>query len=287
MKVMMSPGQLFHGDVRLVHCEAGCGDLTPILFVHGWGGDGGHFRHQQQHFSTDRCTVAVDLRGHGASSAPPRAYNPDTFAEDLIFVCERLKLAPPIVVGHSMGGNIALRLAARAPQRVRAIVMIDTLIEAEPALREQLLAISAGFDTVGGPDALAALLSAMLFLPSDDAELRTQIVAQCARTPRHVLKAAFDAHLLGGSSLSDLRGLVVPAAFIGADGLPTDPGFVTAINPRVMTGKTIGVGHYSPLLAPRQINAMLATFLARLEAPREAHAVVQRPAVQAGAAVKA
>jgi hypothetical protein len=52
----------------------------------------------------------------------------------------------------------------------------------------------------------------MLFLPSDDPDVKRDVLAQCARTPRHVLKSAFAAHLLRGSSVADLQQLAIPAA---------------------------------------------------------------------------
>jgi hypothetical protein len=145
--------------------------------------------------------------------------------------------------------------------------MIDTITHADTAFLNQLRGISASFETIGGSGALFELLSATLFLPSADPASRMDIAQQCARTPWHVMKSAFDAHLLSSSSVSDLRRLAIPAAYIGADGLPTAPCCVAGINPRVITGKTIGVGHFSPRLAPDQINAMQATFRARLNAP--------------------
>jgi hypothetical protein len=56
----------------------------------------------------------------------------------------------------------------------------------------------------------------------------------------------------------------MPPADLGAGGLPTDIARVEALNPRVMTGKTSGVGHFSPLPAADQINAMVMPFVDRV-----------------------
>ena len=50
------------------------------------------------------------------------------FADDLAWLCTELALTKPIVVGHSMGGNVALELAARYPEIPVSIVLIDSLI---------------------------------------------------------------------------------------------------------------------------------------------------------------
>jgi pimeloyl-ACP methyl ester carboxylesterase len=252
--------------VSLAYREAGAGSESPILFVHGFGCNGGHFRFQQQHFAASRRTVAVDLRGHGGSDAPLQNYGPAGFADDLRWLCDHLGLEHPIVVGHSMGGNIALKLAASAPGFVKAIVMIDTFVDGDASFVQGLRELSDNMPAIGGSRQLFETLSAMLFLPSDDQKLKAGVLEQCARTPWHVLTSAFTEHLLLGSSVADLRQLAVPAAYIAADGLPTEIWRVEAINPGVSTGKTVGVGHFSPLLAPDQINAMLDSFVSRVNA---------------------
>ena len=70
-------------------------------------------------------SVALDQRGHGLSDKPDDGYDFATITADLVGVMDRLGLTRPIVVGQSWGGNVALELAARYPQRVAAIVAVD------------------------------------------------------------------------------------------------------------------------------------------------------------------
>ena len=69
--------------------------------------------------------VAVDLRSHGDSDAPPEGYDTTTAADDLAAVCRALGLDPVIAVGQSWGGNVVARFAARHPHGVVAIGLID------------------------------------------------------------------------------------------------------------------------------------------------------------------
>ena len=69
-------------------------------------------------------THAVDLRGSGAASAVPGPYTLERYAADLRELIESLELGPVVVVGHSMGATVALRLAVDAPEVVRALVLI-------------------------------------------------------------------------------------------------------------------------------------------------------------------
>ena len=67
----------------------------------------------------------MDLRGHGESDKPSQTYTMDGLADDLAWLLGELGVARPVVVGHSMGGVVALVLAARYPELPAAIVMVD------------------------------------------------------------------------------------------------------------------------------------------------------------------
>jgi pimeloyl-ACP methyl ester carboxylesterase len=57
------------------------------------------------------------------------------FADDLAWMCQRLELAKPVVVGHSMGGIVAFDLAARYPHLSSAVVMLDAAVVLPSAAR--------------------------------------------------------------------------------------------------------------------------------------------------------
>src|SRR4051794_13633078 len=105
------------GEVTLHYDEAGAGD-PPILFVHGWTCTNAHFEPQMAYFAPTHRVVAVDLRGHGRSDKPEQEYTITGFADDMVAFCREVGLERPVVVGHSMGGAVALELAARAPDLV-------------------------------------------------------------------------------------------------------------------------------------------------------------------------
>jgi hypothetical protein len=134
----------------------------------------------------------------------------------------------------------------------------------------QLRELSKNFATIGGSRQLFEALSSGLFLPSDNPDIKREILDQCADTSWHVLTSTFNLALLGNTSLSDLKELAIPAAYISAHGLPTEIWRVENINPRVITGKTVGAGHFSTLMAPEQINAMLRTFVDQVNAAGDA-----------------
>ena len=90
--------------------------------------------------------VTVDLRGHGRSSKPDQGYDVPTVADDLAALIERLGLERPIAAGQSWGGNVVLELAARHPDAVRAIALVDggwiELSDGFPELADCLAALA-------------------------------------------------------------------------------------------------------------------------------------------------
>lgn len=69
--------------------------------------------------------TAVDLRGHGRSDRPDTGYRVQEVAADLAGLIDRLRLARPVVVGQSWGGNVAVQLAADHPGSTRGLVCVD------------------------------------------------------------------------------------------------------------------------------------------------------------------
>ncbi|MCU0268391.1 MAG: alpha/beta hydrolase [Acidimicrobiales bacterium] len=127
------------GAVRLVIDEAGRGG-DPLLLVHGFTGARSDF---------DWClepladlgwhVVAPDLRGHGESDKPDRedAYTFETFTADLTALVDALGWDRFVLLGHSMGGMVAQVLVVAAPERLRALVLMDThtgAVALDPAL---------------------------------------------------------------------------------------------------------------------------------------------------------
>jgi pimeloyl-ACP methyl ester carboxylesterase len=102
------------------------GGLTAFVLVHGLSSNARLWDVVATHLAeAGHPSYAVDLRSHGESSSPADGYDTATAAADLAVVCERLGLDRPVVVGQSWGGNVVVRLAARRPDLVRALALID------------------------------------------------------------------------------------------------------------------------------------------------------------------
>ena len=97
----------------------------PIVFVHGFGCARSDWDNQVAHFAPHHATVAVDLGGHGASPGGLEHRRLETHGADVAALLDDLKLPPAVLVGHSMGCRVALAAASLAPERVKALILVD------------------------------------------------------------------------------------------------------------------------------------------------------------------
>jgi pimeloyl-ACP methyl ester carboxylesterase len=113
--------------LRLHVLESGRAGAPALCFLHG-GAAHAHWFDRVTPALVDRFhVIALDQRGHGESQwAEPPAYATEDFTGDLLAVMDHLGWARMAVVGHSMGGHNAMTFAAWHPERVSALVIIDS-----------------------------------------------------------------------------------------------------------------------------------------------------------------
>jgi pimeloyl-ACP methyl ester carboxylesterase len=253
--------------VALAYEDIGSGS-PPLLLVHGWCTDHTFFAPQIEFFGRDHRVVAVDLRGHGASDAPRQDYTMAGFVADLAWICGELGLERPIVVGHSMGGTIALELAAAHPDLASAIMMIDSVILPPAQFMDFLRPLG---EALHGPGYLEPLTHGIsgLFLDTDNPARKSQILASMTKMEQQVLASAFASHLTEYDATEAIAACRVPIAYIKAATPMVDLDRFRAACPRLMTAQTLGSGHFSPLEVPDQINAMISRFISLCPAREE------------------
>jgi pimeloyl-ACP methyl ester carboxylesterase len=135
---------------------------SPILLLHGLGDAASVWRDVAIALACHHAVLAVDLRGHGDSGWPADAdYRVATMAADVGHFISKLSLSDITLVGHSMGGTVALHVASRYPERIGRLVLADSGPDADAKNVSHLrLGLREAHRLYPTSDAYAAVLSA-------------------------------------------------------------------------------------------------------------------------------
>ena len=123
----MPQGRAAVGGRRIAFDVRGRGRPTLVL-IHGWACHRG-FWDRQVALLQPATVVTLDLAGHGASSADDAARSIAAFGDDVAAVADALALSDVILVGHSMGGPVALEAAVRLAGRCRLVLGVETFTD--------------------------------------------------------------------------------------------------------------------------------------------------------------
>ena len=126
-----------HDGLKIVCETCGKGD-TALLFLHGWCGDHEYWKNQVDVFAPDYRVITLDQAGHGESGKNRDNWSVAGLARDVESVVKALGLKRVILVGHSMGGPVALAAAKGMPGKVIAVIGVDTLQDVEFKMPEEV-----------------------------------------------------------------------------------------------------------------------------------------------------
>ena len=135
----------------------------PALFlVHGFGGAKEDFSDHLENLSKDYRVVVFDHRGHGESGAPTdeASYSLERLAADILCVADALGEERFILLGHSMGGMVARKVALTSPDRIDALILMDTCHGPIAAVDGDLIEMGAQIALTDGMTTLKEILDA-------------------------------------------------------------------------------------------------------------------------------
>ena len=176
-------------------------DLFPVMLIYGAGG-----LHTDWGVDLREWAFALDLPGHGHSPGSSRD-QVDAYAADVIALLDALRIKQAVIVGHSLGGAVALTLALAAPERLSGLILVSS--GAKLAVHPDILN-----HIFGDPLYVADLLSRWLWSPAADPALIQAKYDQLLTVPPEVLFDDFSAsnNFDVRARLGDLR---VPTLIVG------------------------------------------------------------------------
>jgi pimeloyl-ACP methyl ester carboxylesterase len=259
------------------YTKAGTG--PAMLLIHGLGGTRRTWRHLIPGLARTHTVIAPDLPGHGLSDPPAGDYSLGAHACAMRDLLLTLGYPRASIVGHSLGGGVALQAAYQFPERTERVVLISSGglgAEVTPILRAATLP---GADTVvAGLSSIPTALTQRLF-----GVLPALIGHSDARVLADVLRGLTDDHqrrafLRTARTVIDWRGQTVSAGrqlgllsevpllvAWGANDKTIPPQHHHALAERVPHAVTVEIpdaGHYPHETAPTQVLSALQTFLA-------------------------
>jgi pimeloyl-ACP methyl ester carboxylesterase len=259
--------QLRREGISLFYTEAGQGSPSVVL-LHPYGGDNTYMSPQFEHFRQAHRVIAPDLRGHGQSDKPHAGYTIATFADDVAWLCNQLDVRRCVVVGHSMGGMVALQLAAAYPELPSTVVILDSPVVTPTGLMDGFRPLLDGLRTAAYQEATKQFYTYVSGF-DDRPERKARIVEGMASNAQHVLVASMEG-VLAADTDAAAAACKIPVLYVSSGPWYTDVVRFKQLCPQLVTGQTVGSGHFHQLEVPVQVNAMIERFL-KLSLPSVVH----------------
>ncbi len=255
----------------LVHLEYRVfGRGEPAVFlIHGWCENADYWRGQFDALKARYTVVALDLAGHGASGANRSDWSIANYAADVATIARQVPNAHIVLVGHSMGADVALAAAPRIGARVIGVIAVDALrsVGLPPLSAGEIEAKLAPFrgDFVGST---RALVTDSLFEKGADPQLVQKVAYDMSLRSPAVAVPTLE-KLLAFDLATLLPNVHVPVYAINSDLAPTDAERIRKALPD-FTLDVLHSGHFPMLEAPERFNTLLLKDIDALAA-RAAH----------------
>ena len=256
--------------VELYYEDTGGVDKEAIVFSHGLLWSGAMFAAQVGHLKDRYRVITYDHRGQGQSEVTAGGYDMDTLAEDALALITALGIGPCNFAGLSMGGFVGMRMAARYPEIVKRLILMETSAQAEPAEnipRYHLLCnVVKLLGTRPVTGAVMKIMFGQKFLNDPGRkQLRNYWVGQLQKNKRNVVRAVYGVTTRYGVE-SELGNIKCPTLIIvGDQDVATVPDKALFIHGLIPQSKLViipGAGHSSSVEEPEAVNGALDAFLA-------------------------
>lgn len=240
----------------------------PVLFVHGWMVSGAVFDELLAQIEGPRLQLIVpDLRGSGRSQRPTQGYSLQRYVDDVVAVADAVGAERFVLVGHSMGGQLAQLAAAQHPERVRGLFLLSPVPVTGIPLPDDARGLFRG---CGGSRELQGTILNLACKELTEAA-RARLLDDSVQTEPVCVAQAFEAWSAGAGAVQ-LEAITAPTLVVGTD----DPFLPQAFLREQVAGPIPGArlvhlpgpGHYPQIERVRETAALLTAFLTPLAAGR-------------------
>ncbi len=246
-------------------------DGSPIVLLHAFPFNHAMWEAQIAALRERFRVIAPDFRGHGGSPAGDGQHTLEFYVDDVLGLLDALKIEKAILGGCSMGGYVALRLAERAPERVRALILADTRSSADT--NEGKIKRAAGIRAIqakGVAEFADTFLQGALAPEThrDHPEIVARARGDIAGNSTRGLCGSLLALVSRTDTTESLPKFKVPTlVLVGENDTITPPSDAEALVKNIPSAK-LGIiphaGHMSPLENPAAFNAAMMAFLNQL-----------------------
>jgi pimeloyl-ACP methyl ester carboxylesterase len=251
--------------VKLHFSEAGQG--LPVVLLHGFPLNSILWHEQQKDLSDRYRVITPDLRGHGASPAPPGVYEMATLARDVLALLDSLQIEKAAILGHSMGGYAALAAWSLASERFLSLGLIASHAWADTDEgRQGRLMLAQKVATEGSQAAAAAMLPRLFAHGRPEGDpLVEQVRQMMLATSRAAIIGSLNGMAVRLDLSASLKSIAVPTLVLAGGNDQIIPRAraeeMAALLPKATLAFIENAGHLPMLEQPAASTAAIRAFL--------------------------
>lgn len=243
---------------RIAYNVHGTGTNNLVL-IHGWSCDSRYWKNQIATLAKKHKVITIDLAGHGHSSQNRTNYTIGAFAEDIKAVIEKEQIDDLILIGHSMGGAVVAKTAEILPNKIKGLIVVDTMQNIEKTLSaEEVTSMTLPFeqDFVNS----AKIFVKQMFIKSTNEDIVKWVQEDMSSAPKHAALSSFKNYMnlyATGKTPNLFKTIDIPVISINAHLWPTDP----EANKKHIKDYTLiyieNSGHFPMFENPKEFNKLL------------------------------
>jgi len=240
---------------------------TTLVFIHGWCSNREFWREQLDDMGKQHRVVAIDLPGHGESGRNREEWSVASFATDVAAVVKSLDQKQVVLIGHSMGGLVALEAAELLPEAAIGVIGIDAISNVESENQPDMMvriiaALEADFKGT-----MSAFMPRM-FSPNADSALVMWATESSTNADQTMATSIMrEVSKIDEKELLSSAGIPVRCIYAATDDF-TGPRSYLEINQKYADFDAAfvdGVGHFLYLESPNEVNGHISTFVNEME----------------------